>query len=549
MVGWGIMKKLKFLFGLALAMVFYQNCGNFKSANSNAQNSASDELYSVPLVLEKRIIPLDSDQYLNVLKKQLTNSTDITTLSLMNRPFNRPNPSRFSTDKKLVTITDSDIEKAWLMAEFVAEKVASSVFAQKTNCLSLGETSQACLNSVVTQLGKKLFNYNLTSAEMSEYSKVLTDGNIHISSPQEAFTGLLVSMLMSPRLIYRSEIGNESGQLNNFEIANFIAYTLTDNPPDSELMAAADSGLLVQQSEREKHVRRLLIGIDTNSKVLKFFREYFVYTTMDSSKDLADFPKFDFTAAVKDTDHLVQYLLKNHASKDFWKQVMSTNKISISSKSAPFYGLSTASTVQTVVDSPDQRVGILTQPSWLVHFTKDAENYAIGRGRYIREDILCGQIPKREIDSIPALPEDEMMTLREKMEVTASGTCNECHAYMNPLGLAYQFYDHFGRYRVIEAGRPVDSSGALDGTGDQDGGFKDHQDMMRKLASSKTTEACFLAHSFQYWLGGTRRPGVGAEQLQKYIETYTNTGGNFTEVIIKMMSSPEAIQRVSAGEG
>ncbi len=530
-----------------LVMVFYQNCGPSFTTKVSSQLSSEDSLQTTKLSLEKRIVPLDSDQYVNSLQKFLVSSVDVTSLKTLSRPFERPNPARFSTDKTLVTVTDSDIEKAWSMAEFVAGKVASSTFLAKQNCLSLGDTSASCLNGLVSSWSKKVFHSNLTPAELAIYHKVLTDGNIHIPSPQEAFTGMLVAMLMSPRLVYRQEVGDSTGKLTSFEIANFLAYTLTDNPPDAELMLAADNNSLLDEVEREKQTRRLLSQLDTNSKLLKFFREYFLYSTMDSTKDLAQFPKFDFPAAVKDTDSLVQYLLKNNSDKDFWKQLMSTNKISVSTKSAPFYGLTGTYATQTIRDAPDQRVGLLTQPSWLVHFTKDDDNYAIGRGLYIRESILCGELPKREIDAIPALPIDDTMTLREKMEITTSKSCNECHAKMNPLGLAYQFFDHFGRYRVTEAGQPVDAKGALDGTGDQDGDFNNHQDMMRKLASSQTTEACFLAHSLQFWLGGSVRPGLAASQLQTYIDVYDKNGGNFKEVIIKMVSSPEAIQRVDAG--
>lgn len=545
MVGWDVLKKMKFLLSILVLMFFYQNCA--PSHMMSSHQSSNEASQSTELVLEKRIVPLDGDQYVNSLKKLLANSVDATTLNTMSRPFDRPNPAKFSTDKTLVTVTDSDIEKAWAMAEFVADKVAAPIFIGKQNCLSLGDTSATCLNSLISSWSKKLFNDNLSATEAADYLKVLTDGSIHISKPQEAFTGLLVAMLVSPRLIYRKEVGDTTGKLTPFEIANFIAYTITDNPPDSELMMAAENGTLAFQAEREKQVRRLLSTLDTNSKILKFFREYLLYSTMDSNKDLTLFSKFDFTAAVKDTDSLIQYLLKNNSDKNFWTQLMSTNKISVSTKSAPFYGLTGTYATQTIVDSPDQRVGILTQPSWLVHFSKDDDNYAIGRGRYIRENILCGQIPKREIDAIPALPVDDTMTLREKMEITTSGTCNECHSKMNPLGLAYQFYDHFGRYRVTEAGRSVDAKGFVDGTVDQDGDFNNHQDMMKKLADSQTTKACFLAHSMQFWLGGTLRPGVASGQLQTYLDIYDQTGGSLKEVIIKMMSSPEAIQRVSAG--
>ena len=47
----------------------------------------------------------------------------------------------------------------------------------------------------------------------------------------------------------------------------------------------------------------------------------------------------------------------------------------------------------------------------------------------------------------------------------ANPTCNACHQYMDPMGLALDNFDVTGRWRIKENGSPVDTKGQLyDGT-------------------------------------------------------------------------------------
>ena len=53
------------------------------------------------------------------------------------------------------------------------------------------------------------------------------------------------------------------------------------------------------------------------------------------------------------------------------------------------------------------------------------------------------------------LPEDENMTLRERTRVTQAEECYKCHSKMNPPGLPFEQFDHFGRFRFLELDKPV----------------------------------------------------------------------------------------------
>ncbi len=59
-----------------------------------------------------------------------------------------------------------------------------------------------------------------------------------------------------------------------------------------------------------------------------------------------------------------------------------------------------------------------------------------------------------------------MLTTRERMEIhRAAPTCNACHRFMDPIGLALDNFDVTGRWRERENGSPLDTRGVFyDGT-------------------------------------------------------------------------------------
>ena len=104
---------------------------------------------------------------------------------------------------------------------------------------------------------------------------------------------------------------------------------------------------------------------------------------------------------------------------------------------------------------------------------------------------------------------------------------------MNPLGMPFELYDDFGRFREVEKlhapGKTaaVDASGALQGTEDEalDGDVSDPIEMMQRLAKSQRVRQSFVRHAFRYWMGRNemlhrrthadrRRPGLRGKRRQ-----------------------------------
>jgi len=166
---------------------------------------------------------------------------------------------------------------------------------------------------------------------------------------------------------------------------------------------------------------------------------------------------------------------------------------------------------------PGQRMGMLTQPAWLISQSGNFDNHPIHRGRWIREKLLGGVIPDVPITVNAMLPNEPHHSLRERMRVTREEYCWNCHRLMDPLGLPFEQYDHYGRFRTAEVvyddGQvkrtvPFDTTGAIEASGDPsiDGPVKDPFELIEKLARSKRVEQVFVRHVFRFFLG---RNGAG----------------------------------------
>ena len=216
---------------------------------------------------------------------------------------------------------------------------------------------------------------------------------------------------------------------------------------------------------------------------------------------------------------------------------------------------------------PEERIGILTQASWLVSMGSNFDNHVIHRGRWIRERLLGGRILEVPITVNAMLPDEPHRGLRDRMRVTREEYCWKCHQKIDPLGFPFEQYDHFGRYREKEivvnkeitdkararnplSGRtmttiPIDTTGAITDSGDPklDGPVKGPFDLMEKLAQSERVEQVFVRHVFRYFLGRNEtladRPTLVAAH-----KAYRENNGSFKALLVSLLSSESFLYRI-----
>ena len=199
--------------------------------------------------------------------------------------------------------------------------------------------------------------------------------------------------------------------------------------------------------------------------------------------------------------------------------------------------------------NPKQRAGLLTHPAWLIAHSKNTDTNPITRGKWIRERLLAGHVPDVPITVNAVVPEDPKKTLRERFRPTRQEECWRCHKKMNPLGMTFEAYDDFGRFRTADkvSGRPIDASGHLDSTGDDrlDGDVGSAVELVQRLGQSKRVRQSFVRHAFRYWMGRNEMPSDSVTLIAAD-QAYLKSGGSFQSLLVSLISSDSFIYRKQA---
>jgi hypothetical protein len=192
----------------------------------------------------------------------------------------------------------------------------------------------------------------------------------------------------------------------------------------------------------------------------------------------------------------------------------------------------------------EQRLGLLTHPTWLVSHSDAMDNHAILRGRWIREKLLGGGIPDVPITVDAMLPDEPKNSLRERMRVTREKYCWTCHEKMDPLGLPFEMYNHAGLFRTTELEKPVDTSGEIIDSGDPalDGPIKNALEMIEKLAASERVEQVFVRYAFRFWMGRNETLN-DAPVLTAAHKAYRESGGSMKALITSLLTSDAFLYR------
>jgi hypothetical protein len=148
------------------------------------------------------------------------------------------------------------------------------------------------------------------------------------------------------------------------------------------------------------------------------------------------------------------------------------------------------------------RAGLLTSGAFLAlnaHATVTSPTF---RGRFIRQYLLCQEIPPPPAGVVTTLPEPDPNagpeTLRSRLERLhlQAPTCAACHNLMDPLGFALESFDAVGAYRTTENGLAVDTRGVLDGES-----FTDARELAGILRARTDVSGCVSRLAYRYATG------------------------------------------------
>ncbi len=368
------------------------------------------------------------------------------------------------------------------------------------------------------------------------------------------------SIILRPETLFRFEGMGASDDdtglvaLSRRELATSLAFALTDLAPDGNLLRAFQNQDLPPREILRTEIRRMLDDENrptARNRLLQFFQEYFDYQKAeDVFKDQIKGHRHWAPALVYDLNALVMQALNE--DKQVLKTLLTTPEYLVHVNSHRDHGNPLAYNLPPDwKPSPkpyefpkDQRMGILTHPAWLVAHSGNFDNDPIMRGHWIRYKLLGGSVPDIPITVDAKLPEDENMTLRERMRVTQAEECYKCHSKMNPLGLPFEQFDHFGRFRFLELDKPVDVTSKIVNSGvpEIDGEIRSPFELIERLANSTHCEQVFVRYVFRFFMGRNETLG-DAKSLQDAHKAYVDNDGSMNALVLSLLSSDSFMYR------
>jgi Protein of unknown function (DUF1588)/Protein of unknown function (DUF1585) len=208
----------------------------------------------------------------------------------------------------------------------------------------------------------------------------------------------------------------------------------------------------------------------------------------------------------------------------------------------------------------NQRAGVLTHPAFLAAHGGNFEDDAsiVLRGRWIRENLLCNDVPGLELVSVQAMlgPSDAALRARDRVAAATEATgseCINCHAEMNPYGYPFEIYNHAGFLRSDDHGQTPSGFTTIDEPDDQapdpsinHRNFEDAIAFTASLADSPVARRCFVRNVFRYFMARDESPTDGCT-LVRMEEAFA--GGSLFAMLDALVTSDAFLYRSDAGGG
>jgi hypothetical protein len=419
-----------------------------------------------------------------------------------NDVFNDPQVLGFTGDANALLVRDLGSQQLMSYAEQVARWAVSTIGPSLSPC---NQMTLECRTQFIKSFGQRAFRQPLTATQVSRYEKLFASGATFDAGLELTIT----AMLQSPYLLYRRELGEPDPQkpgqvkLTSWELASSISYLITRSMPDEALMQAATANQLTTRDQIDAQVERLLQDPKNRATVNTFMGEWLEIKRVEGV--LKDPKIFDFPDALRadmerETAALIEDVVfaKNGTLADLFK----TDYTFVNASLAKHYGMPPVTGDALVKQPVPHDTGILTQGSLLAGHAGMTFSSPTLRGKLVRTRFLCEDLPPPPSNvNTNIMQPKEAKTTREIFQAHVENpNCGACHAVMDRIGFGFENYDVAGRYRTMENGLPIDSSGYILG---EEVPFNGLGELNDYLAKNDAVRQCMVRFMSYYSYGAT----------------------------------------------
>ena len=404
------------------------------------------------------------------------------------------------------------------------------------------------LESAISQFAQRAFRRKLQPDEYEHYVRFVKQ-KISGGEPIDAAIKLgFAAILTSPRFLYLDEGDeNENTELSSFELASRLSYFIWNSMPDDELFRLARQGQLNEPSVIREQVERMLRDSKSSVFIENFADSWLrlseLGTMPPDSKTFKSYYRQRLESAMKqETYHFLQDLLDQNGSVF---ELLDSQYTFVNDSLATHYGLEGVfgEDFQKVsIPASLHRGGLLGQASVLTVTANGVETSPVTRGVWILENLLGSPPSPPPPDVEPIEPDTRgTTTIREQLlkhrHVTA---CADCHAKIDPLGFALEFYDPIGTFRSNYPAKGARGEGKLiDGTGSFPDGdsFDNERELKISLMSRKKQFAKTLAEKLLVFGTGRTASFQDHREIEQLAQSIDSTENGFRDLVKAVASS------------
>jgi len=423
-----------------------------------------------------------------------------------------------------------------------------------------GADPRGCAKAFLQGFGTRIYRAPIADADLDRHL-TLYDAGAATGGYAHGMELLLQGMLQSPKFLYRVELGTGEAvgptavKLSGYELAARLSYGLWNSTPDATLTTAAGSGMLATPANVVSQLQRMLKDPRGATVIPQFLGSWIQLPALAGvAKDGAVYPEWTTdlqTAMATQAQQFFTDLLTNQGGT--LAKLLTSPTVFVNSKTALLYGMTTSAlpadgSFQASQNPATAAAGLLTLPAFLATEAKADQSSPIYRGKFVREQLLCQELPSPPANVPPAPEIMAGVSTRERLkEHEVNAACAACHTLMDPIGLGFESYDGIGRYRTTDGGKPVDASGALTGT-DVDGPFNGVAELGAKLATSATVETCVATQWFRYSMARAEQVADTCS-LGALTKTFHDAGGDLRTLPMAIVQTPAFLYRRPLAQG
>lgn len=441
----------------------------------------------------------------------------------------------------------------------MAEEAVALLGASPGSTQACAGDEATCVRAFIVDFAGRAFRRTATAGEVDDLMALYEQLRNHPDATfsfTESLDVIVEALLQSPGFLYRWELGPEAPQMDGefvlfgpFELASRLSYFLWNAPPDAELISSAAQGQLSTPAQIASAASRMMADSKFDNALGDFITQWLEVSELATIvKDSGVYPRFSGQIAEGMLEEAQAFTVATFRGPEPTLPALLTGTTThVNAALADYYGVALALDGSADLSGTARR-GILMQGAVLAAKGNSYRTSPVRRGKFILNRLLCSNVPPPPPDAVVDLPPaDPNLTLREQLaQHAASPSCNNCHAVMDPLGLAFENFDGAGAYRDMEGNFPVDASGALTMGGEQ-WTFSNAGELVELLVQSDDVKDCFVRQWVRYALGRfEQRVEEGA--VLEIIDAHAAGGGTLQNLVLAIVQSKPFTHR-ALGEG